>query len=93
MHITSMAGTWLAIVQGFGGMRIVDGKVRFNPIIPSKWNFNSFNIRFKGNLLNVKVYRNYVEIRNKSNRDIPIILFEKQYILEGGRDLVAERNN
>jgi len=31
LHITSMAGTWLAIVQGFGGMRVKDDKLHFNP--------------------------------------------------------------
>ena len=27
LHITSMAGTWLAIVEGFGGMRILSDRV------------------------------------------------------------------
>jgi maltose phosphorylase len=32
LHITSMAGTWLAIVQGFGGMRVKNDKLHFNLI-------------------------------------------------------------
>ena len=36
LHITSMAGTWLTVVEGFGGMRILDGKVLLNPLIPSE---------------------------------------------------------
>ena len=38
LHITSMAGTWLAIVEGFGGMRILDDKVQFQPLIPDNGN-------------------------------------------------------
>ena len=34
LHITSMAGSWLAIVEGFGGKRMRDGKLYLNPQIP-----------------------------------------------------------
>lgn len=55
LHITSMAGTWMSIVQGFGGMRVNDGKVSFNAILPKKWKSYSFNILFNGNIINVHV--------------------------------------
>jgi trehalose/maltose hydrolase-like predicted phosphorylase len=34
LHITSMGGTWMAVVMGLGGMRFRDGKLIFNPILP-----------------------------------------------------------
>ncbi len=34
LHVTSMGGTWMAFVQGFGGMRVRNGKIYFNPFIP-----------------------------------------------------------
>ena len=34
LHITSMSGAWLAIVQGFAGMRVYDGKLSFKPFLP-----------------------------------------------------------
>ncbi|VAW14436.1 Maltose phosphorylase [hydrothermal vent metagenome] len=37
LHITSMAGTWMSIVEGFGGMRIIDDKLSFAPRIPKQW--------------------------------------------------------
>ena len=33
-HITSMAGTWMSFVKGFGGMRIKNDKPYFAPNIP-----------------------------------------------------------
>ncbi len=30
-HTTSMAGTWIATVQGFGGMTVVDGELHLEP--------------------------------------------------------------
>ena len=56
LHITSMAGTWLAIVEGFGGMRINDGKVILNPLIPANWQSYSFHARFRGVLFEVNPY-------------------------------------
>jgi maltose phosphorylase len=35
-HITSMAGTWMSIVEGFGGMRKND-TLNFSPKIPKQW--------------------------------------------------------
>ncbi|MBA4321917.1 MAG: family 65 glycosyl hydrolase, partial [Odoribacter sp.] len=37
LHITSMAGSWLAIVEGFGGMRVLNGRLHLNPLIPVQW--------------------------------------------------------
>lgn len=36
LHITSMAGSWQVIVRGFAGMKILDGQLDFNPIIPKR---------------------------------------------------------
>ena len=36
-HITSMAGTWMSIVEGFGGMRVKNDALHFTPRIPRQW--------------------------------------------------------
>jgi len=55
LHITSMAGTWMSIVEGFGGMRIVDDKLSFTPQIPSQWKAYSFKVNFRKRILKVTV--------------------------------------
>ncbi|GHA29516.1 maltose phosphorylase [Salinimicrobium marinum] len=54
-HITSMAGTWMSIVEGFGGMRVLDGKLSFNPRIPKEWKAYSFKINFRNQILKINV--------------------------------------
>lgn len=54
-HITSMAGTWMSIVEGFGGMRIVNDELCFNPRIPEQWSAYSFKINFRNQILKVEV--------------------------------------
>ncbi len=55
LHITSMAGTWMSIVEGFGGMRVREGKLHFTPQIPEQWNSYSFKVNFRNEILTVKV--------------------------------------
>jgi maltose phosphorylase len=54
-HITSMAGTWMSVVEGFAGMTVSNDKLHFNPFLPSQWKGYSFNILFRGALINIKV--------------------------------------
>lgn len=58
LHITSMAGTWMSIVEGFGGMRIKEGKLCFAPKIPEQWDMYSFKINFRNRILKVTVTQN-----------------------------------
>jgi maltose phosphorylase len=75
-HTTSMAGTWMAVVEGFGGMRVNDGILSFNPFIPANWNAFSFKIKFRGNLLNIKVDKEGINIENLSGKAITVKIFD-----------------
>ncbi|MBR4267491.1 MAG: glycoside hydrolase family 65 protein [Bacteroidales bacterium] len=73
-HITSMGGTWMTIVQGFGGMRVKDGMLSFNPIIPEKWNKYAFKIRHKDNILKIEVEKNSVNIENIGDNPAKVLI-------------------
>ena len=76
-HITSMAGTWLAFVQGFGGMRVIDGQLRFKPMLPKQWDGYSFKIRFRGAVLKVEVDRSGIRFENESDTDLSLLLEDR----------------
>ena len=88
-HITSMAGTWMAVVKGFGGMRVYKDKLHLNPFIPKNWEAFSFKIRFRAALLQVLVTKTAVEITNESSEAAAIVLFGKEYEV-GTEKLVLE---
>ena len=88
LHITSMAGTWLAIVEGFGGMRINDGKVILNPMIPAKWQSYSFHVRFRGILFEVKVTKECVSINNLSEKPLNLDIYGKEYEVTGLQKII-----
>jgi maltose phosphorylase len=88
LHITSMAGTWLAIVEGFGGMRINDGKILLNPLIPANWRSYSFHARFRSILFEVKVTKDYVRINNLSEKPLDLDIYGKEYQIKGLEKLI-----
>jgi len=55
LHITSMAGTWMSIVEGFGGMRVINDKLSFKPQIPDQWQAYSFKVNFRNRIIKVNI--------------------------------------
>ena len=55
LHIASLAGTWIAAVVGFGGLRDMDGMLRFSPRLPERLDRISFRLGFRGSRMMVEV--------------------------------------
>lgn len=81
-HITSMAGTWMSIVEGFGGMRIIGGKLAFNPNIPKQWKTYSFKVNFRENLLKVTVDQQKTSFELEGEKPLEILLNGEPKIVE-----------
>jgi maltose phosphorylase len=90
LHITSMAGSWLAIVEGFGGMRVLNGKIKLQPLIPEKWKSYSFHARIRDNLFEVKVSRKEVEINNLSKNSLQLVIFGKENEIKASEKLTVK---
>ncbi|KAF2515998.1 glycoside hydrolase family 65 protein [Flavobacterium foetidum] len=73
-HITSMAGTWMSIVEGFGGMRVKNDQLHFSPKIPKEWKGYSFKINFRNQILKVSVNHNETTFTVDGDQDLNIIV-------------------
>ncbi|QVK08689.1 glycoside hydrolase family 65 protein [Mycoplasma mycoides] len=82
LHITSMTGSYLAIVEGFGGMLVRNDIPCFSPKLPKQWNGYEFNINFRDRVLKVKHHKTEVEIQLIKGQSLRINLFDKEYLLE-----------
>jgi maltose phosphorylase len=80
-HITSMAGTWMAVVQGFGGMRVKNDTLIFSPLLPPNWDAFSFQVGFRGVLLSVRVSKQVVSIKNLSEQDITVKVYNSSHTI------------
>ncbi len=73
-HITSMAGTWMSIVEGFGGMRVKNDQLHFSPKIPKEWKGYSFKINFRNQILKVAVNHNETTFTVDGDQDLTIVV-------------------
>jgi maltose phosphorylase len=86
LHITSMAGTWMSVVKGFGGMRVKNTQLHLNPILPANWDSLSFRIGLKNNLLEIGISKDGVTIKNLSETDVEISLFDNKVLINGNSE-------
>jgi alpha,alpha-trehalose phosphorylase len=54
IHLASLAGTWAALVAGFGGMRLHNGSLSFAPRLPDGITRLAFRIMFRSRRLYVE---------------------------------------
>ena len=54
-HMAAMAGSWLALTWGFGGLRVEAGCLRFDPILPPAWRGYRFGVVWKHRRISIVV--------------------------------------
>ncbi len=82
LHITSMAGTWIAVVEGFGGKRVKDGKLSLEPMLPKQWESFTFRIIYRKVVLSITVNSNEVRVENHSDQLLEILIYHKPVALQ-----------
>ena len=82
LHITSMAGTWMSIVEGFGGMRVKNDTLHFEPRIPKDWNGYSFKINFRDQILKISVNQNETNFSMEGENSITVYVNGKEVTVE-----------
>jgi alpha,alpha-trehalose phosphorylase len=55
IHAANMAGTWLSVIYGFAGLRLVEGQLDLSPHLPEAWIGYRFRLRFQGKAMEIKV--------------------------------------
>ncbi|RTY96108.1 glycoside hydrolase family 65 protein [Flavobacterium sp. GSP27] len=80
-HITSMAGTWMSIVEGFGGMRVKDDTLHFSPKIPKQWKGYSFKINFRNQILKVAIDHKETSFTILGDKELEIVVNGKTLVV------------
>lgn len=71
IHGASLGGVWQCVINGFGGVRMLDGKLRIEPHLPENWQALTFSIYWQGEKLQVAI---------KKDEFIVTKLFSEKYI-------------
>lgn len=90
IHTANMGGCYMAIVNGFAGLRINENGLFIKPHIPERWQEYQFNIVYHDNLINIKVDMKKVSVSLNSGESVIINIYGKEYLLEKGSQVIVE---
>lgn len=82
IHTANMGGTWMSLVNGFGGVRIVENKLSLRPTIPKEWKKYRFRLNFRGRLLDILVDHDNVSIKLIKGNEIAVIINGDEKIIK-----------
>lgn len=81
LHITSMSGSWLAITQGFAGMRTVR-ELSFAPFLPDCWKGYAFKFNYRNRLIQLSVHGKEMKLALLKGEPLTLRVYRKRYRLE-----------
>ena len=84
LHITSMAGTWMSIVEGFAGLRVIDNKLSFSPKIPKAWKKLSFKINFRNHIYTIRIDQGEFECKVTGSAETTLYINEIMHVFKEG---------
>jgi trehalose/maltose hydrolase-like predicted phosphorylase len=89
LHMASLAGAWSALVEGFGGMRQHEGRLCFDPALPSGITRLAFHLRWRGALLHTTVTHEEATFAAEDG-DVELLLADEPVtVTAGNRHTIA----
>lgn len=74
VHLAAMAGSWLALSQGFAGLRVERDAIAFAPRCPEHWQGYRFGVQWRGAHLRLTVDRTGVSYELDAGAGTPLLL-------------------
>jgi len=80
IHAASIGGIWQSVVYGFGGVRMLNGKLRIEPKLPKTWKSLQFSFCWQGQTLKVIILEDRLVVENMTQeKEIEFIMKGKSY--------------
>jgi len=70
IHAASIGGIWQCAVLGFGGLRVIDDRIRLSPKLPKEWEHLTFYVWLRGQKLKMDVTKTSVQIENLTQTEV-----------------------
>lgn len=88
-HTASIAGSWLSVVTGFGGMRVSGSRLHFEPRLPDQWKRMEFKVVFRGCSMLVELLPGEAHFRHLAGKSTTFYVGENAYKLKSGGTVVV----
>ena len=88
VHIAAAAGSWMAIVNGFGGVRDYDGRLSLDPHLPRTWRSLEFSLRFRDRQLRIRLGHDEEHFTLVAGHALTVRVRDDHHVLRAGEPLV-----
>ena len=88
LHLASLAGSWVAVVAGFGGFRDHDGHFCFSPRLPEALSRIAFCLEIRGGGLRVDITDRSATYQRVSGAPLPLALHGEPFTVSPGQPVV-----
>ena len=87
VHIASAAGSWMALVFGFGGVRDFDGQLTIDPRLPRRFRVLRFSLRFQNRQLRVHLHHDGEHYSIDEGEPLEVVIRGHRHVLRVGAPL------
>lgn len=78
LHISAMAGTWLNVVYGFGGLIVSEKGLNFNPTIPDAWDEYAFKVHYQSAVIQLRINHQQVQCRLLEGEPLTVRIYDQE---------------
>jgi alpha,alpha-trehalose phosphorylase len=91
LHVASTGGVWSALVNGFGGLRDHDGRLRLAPRLPDHWTSLTFRLMWRGTRVRFAVTATSLTMTvEEGDVPVPVEVEGRRHVVAPGEPVVLE---
>lgn len=83
IHTANMGGNYMAVVYGFGGLRLKESGIHFRPALPRQWTGYKFKIKYEGSQIQVRIDGSGAVFKLMAGEPKKIFVYGQEYLLDG----------
>ncbi len=93
IHTANMGGCYMAIVNGFAGLRITDTGLYIAPFVPEEWDGYMFNVMYQNRLIRIWANSTVVTVELIEGELVDITIYDMKYTLVEKEPVVVKVNS
>ena len=90
IHTANMGGNYMAVVYGFGGLRLKEDGLHLAPYLPGPWKAYTFKVHYRGRNIKVRVDENKTTFLLESGAAVSLWIYGKETVLENTLEFPAQ---
>lgn len=91
IHTANMGGNYMAVVYGFGGLRLKESGLHFAPYLPGPWKAYTFKVCYRGRTIKVRVDEEKTVFVLESGERVSLWIYDEPCLLENVLEIPVKK--